>query len=119
MMMRKVADTQKIGTQSWFDAYNNDTAVMNLRAFIRLGEINFSQFAVLAIADYQHAGIWKDKIPELDKVIHQMTEVNRGMGKSFEVKEGANCQSRPVLYSPVGLPDQLPPIEIDQWRHKD
>jgi hypothetical protein len=103
--------TPRTGTQAWLDAYNNDTAVLNSASMLSQEE-NFSHFAVLAMADYQHPGIWRDKIPQLDKVTRQLTAVNRDMGRNFEVKNDTRCNRRPFEDSPVGLPEQLPPIEM-------
>jgi hypothetical protein len=103
--------TPRTGIQARLDAYNKDTTIFN-SASMPSKDKNFSHFAVLVMADYQHAGIWRDKISQMDKVTHQLTAVNRDVGKNSEVNNGTRCNRRPFEDCPVGLTKQLPSTEM-------
>lgn len=66
---------------------------------------------VVAIADYQRPDTWEPyRIPEFGRVRNQVQQIRQDLGKHFEVKFDTRCMRRPLEDSPVGLPEELPPV---------
>ncbi|KAF2821607.1 hypothetical protein CC86DRAFT_470325 [Ophiobolus disseminans] len=93
--------------QPWLDAYAADSAVLNDKAKANQKE-NFAQMNVVAMAEFENPGCWKDAIPQLEKLRHQVDVIKTELGRYFNTIEGVKCEARWLVDTPVGLPEELP-----------
>jgi hypothetical protein len=99
-------------TEWWARAIDaNATALMNPTSLISREEC-FGQATVLAISFFQNAGIDRDRIPDVNKIWPFLWEYQTRYGLLFMVQQWTFCIGRLLEDSPVGLPDQLPDIEV-------
>jgi hypothetical protein len=99
-----------IDNDAFVQAYANDTAVLSADPQAS-PQTHFAELTVLALADYQRPGIWKSVVPGMEKIRHQLEQIQRDLGKHFEVMVGGavkQCPRRVLQDSVVGRADMLP-----------
>ena len=97
--------------QTWSDLVeNNATAVMNPTSQISLEEA-FAQTMVLALAEFSGIPLGSF-IPEYEKIRKVVFNLWESFMWVLTANDQVFCQERILEDSPVGLPGQLPDIEV-------